>query len=256
MQVPALLNGYAPCSAVSRRVLQRSGPAADPVDLVCSSPLANGTEEESIATEPDSLPEESALERCGRSFDRVELRRLLDGTCPPTEPPAPPSGPGVPAAVLIGLVGHPEGPSIILTQRTADLENHPAEISLPGGRVEVGDDGPGGAALREAFEEIGLPQERVEILGCLPPSETVSGFRVYPIVGWIEPPIVLMPDRREVAEVFEVPLRFVVDPSSHHRDSIVFRDERHHFHVIPYAGRRIWGATAGILVDFARALAS
>jgi 8-oxo-dGTP pyrophosphatase MutT (NUDIX family) len=188
-------------------------------------------------------------------LDREGLGRLLRGTCPPAEPPVPSTGRGVPAAVLIGLLGHPEGPSIILTQRTADLDNHPAEISLPGGRVEADDEGPVAAALREAFEEIGLPPERVEILGCLPPSETISGFWVYPIVGWIEPPVDLEPDRREVAEVFEVPLSFIVDPTNHHRGSLVHRGERHHFHVMPYPGRRIWGATAGILVDLARTIA-
>ncbi len=165
-----------------------------------------------------------------------------------------PAAQGIPAAVLIGLLGHPEGPSIILTQRTADLNNHPAEISLPGGRVEADDDGPAGAALREAFEEIGLAPERVEILGCLPPHETVTGFQVYPFVGWIEPPVEFEPDRREVAEIFEVPLSFVLDPANHHRGSIVQAGPRRHFYVLPYPGRRIWGATAGILVELARTL--
>ena len=167
----------------------------------------------------------------------------------------PSAGRGVPAAVLIGLLGHREGPSIILTQRTADLDNHPAEISLPGGRVEADDEGPVAAALREAFEEIGLSPQRVEILGCLSPSETISGFWVYPIVGWIEPPVDFEPDRREVAEVFEVPLSFVLDPANHHRGSIVYQGECHHFHVLPYPDRRIWGATAGILVDLAQTIA-
>ncbi len=162
--------------------------------------------------------------------------------------------PLVPAAVLIGLIGHPEGPSIILTQRTAELNNHPAEISLPGGRVEADDEGPVAAALREAFEEIGLPPQRVEILGCLPPSETISRFLVYPLVGWVEPPIELEPDRREVAEVFEVPLSFVLDPANHRRESLVRASIRHHFYVMHYRDRRIWGATAGILVELARTL--
>ena len=196
----------------------------------------------------------------GRPPDREELRRLLRGRCPPAEPPGSPGQPesppaqGIPAAVLIGLLGHPEGPSIILTQRTADLSNHPAEISLPGGRVEADDDGPAGAALREAFEEIGLPPEKVEILGCLPPYETVTGFQVYPFVGWIEPPVEFEPDRREVAEIFEVPLSFVLDPANHHRGSIVQAGPRRDFDVLPYPGRRIWGATAGILVELARTL--
>jgi len=210
---------------------------------------------------------ELSLARDGRPPGRDELRRLLEGTCAPATgsgplerpelsagPMAPPGGRGVPAAVLIGLVGYPEGPSVILTQRTAELNNHPAEISLPGGRVEPGDGGPVAAALREAFEEIGLPPERVEILGCLQPSETISGFLVYPLVGWIAPPVEFEPDRREVAEVFEVPLGFVLDPVNHQRESLVRAGIRHHFYVIPYPGRRIWGATAGILVELARTL--
>ncbi len=191
------------------------------------------------------------------------MSRLLADTCPSAEPLGPAGRPSsplssatplVPAAVLIGLLGHPEGPSIILTQRTAELNNHPAEISLPGGRVEAKDDGPEAAALREAFEEIGLPPERVEILGCLPPSETISHFLVYPLVGWVEPPIEFEPDRREVAEVFEVPLSFVLDPANHRRESLVHAGIRHHFYVMHFRDRRIWGATAGILVQLARTL--
>jgi 8-oxo-dGTP pyrophosphatase MutT (NUDIX family) len=192
------------------------------------------------------------LEPGGDPVSRERLHRLLDGTCPLAEPPAPPAGWGVPAAVLIGLLGHAEGPSIILTQRTAGLVNHPAEISLPGGRIEAHDDDPGAAALREASEEIGLSPEKVEILGCLPPSETISGFRVYPVVGWIEPPVDFEPDRREVEAVFELPLSFLLDSTNHHSGSVFYRGERHHFPVLPYRGHRVWGATAGILVDFAR----
>ena len=210
--------------------------------------------ERAINEDEDRLGPQSAPGAGGSALDREELRRLLRGTCPPADSSASSHWRGVPAAVLIGLLGHPEGPSIILTQRTADLVNHPAEISLPGGRVEADDDGPGAAALREAFEEIGLPPEKVEILGCLPPSETISGFWVYPVVGWVDPPVQFEPDGREVAEVFEVPLSFVVDPTNHHRGSVVYRGERHQFHVLPYPGRRIWGATAGILVDLARTI--
>jgi 8-oxo-dGTP pyrophosphatase MutT (NUDIX family) len=207
-----------------------------------------------IAIDPDIGFSEGAPEPGGGSLFREKLRRLLDGTCPPAEPLASPVGQGVPAAVLIGVLGYGDDPTIILTQRTAHLVNHPAEISLPGGRVEVHDEGPEATALREAFEEIGLAPGKVEILGCLPPSETVSGFLVYPVVGWVELPVDLEPDGKEVEEVFEVPLSFVLDSENHHRGSLFYRGERHHFYVLPYPGRRIWGATAGILVDFARTL--
>jgi len=163
---------------------------------------------------------------------------------------------GVPAAVLIGVVPHPEGPGIILTERTAHLANHAAEISLPGGRVEASDRGPAAAALREAFEEIGLDPGKVELLGCLSPHPTVSGFQVHPFVGWIEPPVVLTPDRREVADIFEVPLDFILDPANHQRDSLTVDGVSREFYVLSYPGHRIWGATAGILVSLAKTLTS
>jgi 8-oxo-dGTP pyrophosphatase MutT (NUDIX family) len=160
----------------------------------------------------------------------------------------------VPAAVLIGLLACPEGPHVILTRRNANLKNHPDEISLPGGRIEADDDGPAAAALRETFEEIGVAPQNVELLGCLSPYETVTGFRVYPFVGWIELPVEFVLDTDEVAEVFHVPLSFVLDTSNHRCESIVYNGECHRYYVMEYPGRRIWGATASILVRFAQAL--
>jgi 8-oxo-dGTP pyrophosphatase MutT (NUDIX family) len=164
--------------------------------------------------------------------------------------------PGVSAAVLVGLVAHPEGPSIILTQRTEHLDNHPGEVGLPGGRVEAADAGPAQAALREAFEEVGLAPDRVEILGCLPLYNTASGFRVYPFVGWIEPPVELTADPNEVAEIFQVPLSLALDPANYRRDSLRVAGESHSFYVLPYPGRHIWGATAGMLLSLARIVGS
>ncbi len=160
----------------------------------------------------------------------------------------------MPAGVLIGLLGHRSDPQVILTRRAAHLKNHAAEISLPGGRVEADDPGPEAAALREAFEEIGLPPDRVDVLGCLPSHLTVSQFRVYPFVGWIEPPLEYVVDAYEVEEVFEVPLSFVLDRSNHHWEDAVLTGRRHGFYVLDYPGHRIWGATAGILVSLAEAL--
>jgi 8-oxo-dGTP pyrophosphatase MutT (NUDIX family) len=160
----------------------------------------------------------------------------------------------VPAAVLIALINSPQGLEIILTQRTAEMRNHPAQVSLPGGRIEPQDASPADAALREAAEEVGLPPDRVEILGCLPLYRTVSDYCVHPFVGWAEPPVSLVPDEREVADVFLVPLQFVIDPRNHKRETM-WRDGReHHYYVLPYPGRRIWGATAAILVSLARVL--
>ena len=165
-------------------------------------------------------------------------------------------GPGVPAAVLIGLVGRAAEPTVILTRRQPFLRNHAAEISLPGGRVEDTDDHPATAALRETFEEIGVSPDKVEVLGCLSPVMTVSDFRVYPLVGWIESPVSYNIDEREVAEVFEIPLAFVLDKANHRREVASFESGRHEFDVLEYSGHRVWGATAGILVDLARVLSA
>jgi 8-oxo-dGTP pyrophosphatase MutT (NUDIX family) len=166
-----------------------------------------------------------------------------------------PAGGRIPAAVLIGVVARADGARILLTQRTAHLKDHAGQISLPGGRIESGDRDVVAAALREAREEIGLDPTRVDVLGGLPVYETITGFRIHPVVGWIEPPIELVPDPYEVAEVFEVPLDFALDPRNHERDSYERDGRRRHFFVLRFEGRYIWGATAGILVNLSRLLA-
>ena len=159
-----------------------------------------------------------------------------------------------PAAVLIGLVERPGGPAILLTQRTEHLRDHAGQISFPGGRIEPGDASPAAAALREAGEEIGLAAAKVEVLGELAPYDTVTGFRIHPVVGWIEPPLALQLDRFEVADAFEVPLQFIVDPANQRRHSYRRGALTRGYYVLPYQGRFIWGATAGILVNLSRLL--
>ncbi len=187
-------------------------------------------------------------------MDKASIRLLLEGTCGPVGKESQSPRPGVPAAVLVGLVARPGGPNVVLTLRTAHLKNHPAEVSFPGGRVEPEDVSPTATALREAFEEIGLDPAKVELLGCLPAYQTITDFCVAPVVGWIEPPVTFVRDEDEVADVFEVPLSFVLDPANHRCESIFWKGEEHSYFVLPYPGRRIWGATAGMLVDLARAL--
>ena len=202
----------------------------------------------------DGLRDRDGLRRCLRDAGgRLDPQGWLAGDEGHDRAGATPN-PRTPAAVLLGLVARPEGPHVILTQRTAHLRDHAGQISLPGGRIEPTDEGPAAAALREAFEEIGLAPGKVELLGGLRHYDTVTGFRIHPVVGWIEPPVELAPDPFEVAEVFEVPLGFALDPLNHRRDSYVRNGEVRHFYVLPYRERYIWGATAGILVNFARLL--
>jgi len=158
------------------------------------------------------------------------------------------------AAVLVPLVNRPHGLQVLLTQRSADLPDHPGQISFPGGRVEPDDASLAAAALREAAEEVGLPAPQVTVLGHLSEYETVTGFRVTPVVGWVEPPLVLTPDPLEVAAVFEVPLAFLLDPENQQRHYRMLGTSRRDFWAIPYGERFIWGATAAMLLILDRTL--
>jgi 8-oxo-dGTP pyrophosphatase MutT (NUDIX family) len=160
----------------------------------------------------------------------------------------------VAAAVLVPLVNRPDGLHVLLTERSADLPDHPGQISFPGGRVEPDDVDDAAAALREAHEEIGLPPDRVQVLGELALYETVSGYRVKPVVGWIEPPVELTPDPVEVAAVFEVPLAFLLDPANHLRHFRMLGELRRDYWAMPYGDRYIWGATAAMLLILERTL--
>jgi len=158
------------------------------------------------------------------------------------------------AAVMVPLVHRPEGVQLLLTQRTAHLSDHAGQISFPGGRVEAHDRSREETALRETEEEIGIRRESVTLLGRLPEYEVPSGFRITPVVAWIEPPFDLTPDPFEVAAVFEVPLGHFLDMARYQRREYRFRGRHRHYMAIPYEGRYIWGATAGMLYSFARVL--
>jgi len=163
-------------------------------------------------------------------------------------------GTPIPAAVLVALVNRTEGLQVLFTERAAHLPDHPGQISFPGGRREPEDPDDAAAALREAHEEIGLPPAQVEVLGELAPYETVTGYRVKPVVGWVEPPLSLAPDPLEVAAVFEVPLDFLLDPANHLRHFRMLGELRRDYWAMPYGERYIWGATAAMLLILERTL--
>ena len=160
------------------------------------------------------------------------------------------------AAVLVPIVRRPDALQVLLTQRTSHLADHSGQISFPGGRVEAHDASREETALRETEEEIGLSRERITVLGRLPVYEIPSGFRITPVVGWVEPPFDLQLDAFEVASAFEVPLTHFVDPARYQRREYRFRGRHRHYMAIPFEGRYIWGATAGMLYSLARTLSA
>jgi 8-oxo-dGTP pyrophosphatase MutT (NUDIX family) len=151
-----------------------------------------------------------------------------------------------PAAVLIPVVDRPE-PAVLLTQRTPDLPSHPGQIAFPGGKIDEEDDGPLSAALREAEEEIGLDRNLVEPLGYLDLYLTFSGFRILPLVARVEPNYALTLNAREVADAFEVPLDFLMEPLNHQFLKRDWKGIERAYYAMPFGERYIWGVTAGIL---------
>lgn len=152
-----------------------------------------------------------------------------------------------PASVLVPLVVREDGLYVLLTQRTAHLTDHAGQISFPGGRAEDFDAGPVDTALRETEEEIGLARTHVDVLGTLPVYYTGTGYAVTPVVALVHPPFELTADPHEVAEIFEVPLSFLMDGLNHQRILAELADIRRRFYAMPYQGYYIWGATAGML---------
>jgi 8-oxo-dGTP pyrophosphatase MutT (NUDIX family) len=182
----------------------------------------------------------------GEPYNRDELHGILPDDLVPMQ-----------AAVLVGIVARDAVPRVLLTLRTDGLRHHAGQVSFPGGRMEAGDDGPLGAATREAWEEIGLASALVEPLGYLDPMLTITGFRVMPVVAWIDPAFMPQPDPSEVADVFEVPLvELLASGNLRSIDLHVGGRPRRVFEYVgPGAGgRRIWGATALILHNLAQRL--
>jgi len=159
------------------------------------------------------------------------------------------AGPFRPAAVLIPIIGHAEGATVLLTLRADTLARHAGQVSFPGGRVDPQDLSPAETALRESEEEIGLDRVQVTILGALDNHETGSGYVITPVVGWVTPPLALTPHPGEVAAIFEVPLDFLLDRANHSTGIGTFKEREWRYTKIPYLEHRIWGATASIIVN-------
>jgi 8-oxo-dGTP pyrophosphatase MutT (NUDIX family) len=166
------------------------------------------------------------------------------------------------AAVLVPLVQRASGLQVLLTQRTAHLRDHAGQISFPGGRAEPGDADAVATALRETEEEVGLARRHIEVIGALPVYRTVTNFDVTPVVALVNPPFEIRPDSFEVAEVFEVPLAFLMTPAHHRRHLFEHEGHRREFLSMPWPrpdGQGeyfIWGATAAMLRNFYRLLAA
>jgi 8-oxo-dGTP pyrophosphatase MutT (NUDIX family) len=187
----------------------------------------------------------------------VERLRAALST-PPAKPPLEgdlaelTSGGAVPAAVLIAITDRAE-PGVILTVRREHLRTHAGQVAFPGGRIDESEDA-FAAALREADEELGLPPDDVELVGAIEDYRTVTGYIVTPVIGVIPPDLPLYPHELEVADWFEGPLAHLLDPANQHRKSALFQGRERHYYEIMWDGRRIWGATAAMIVNLSRRL--
>jgi 8-oxo-dGTP pyrophosphatase MutT (NUDIX family) len=186
--------------------------------------------------------------------EAAEIREATHGDHDLNPSETPPSAALRPAAVLVPLIDHPDGMTVLLTQRTAHLSAHAGQIAFPGGRIEEHDANVVAAALRETEEEVGLSRALISVIGRLDTYVTGTGFEITPIVGIVAPRYTLTIDPYEVAEAFEVPLSYILDNRNHNRTERESAGRTRVFFVLPYEGRNIWGATAGILVNLAEVL--
>jgi len=185
--------------------------------------------------------------------------RLRDALArPPLEPPLDGDLPelraraDVAAAVLIAITDRPE-PGVILTVRREHMRTHAGQIAFPGGRIDPGEDAVA-AAIREAHEEVLVPPQLVEVVGAIEPYRTVTGYVVTPVLGVLPPDIALEPHEHEVADLFAAPLGYLLDPSNQRLRSALFQGRTRHYYEIVWNDRRIWGATAAMIVNLSRRL--
>ena len=160
---------------------------------------------------------------------------------------------GTPAAVLVAVTERPS-PGLLLTVRREHLRTHAGQVAFPGGRIDPGEDAVA-AALREAQEEISLDPAQVQVLGAADPYRTVTNYLVTPVIGLVPPDLPLHGNEHEVADWFEAPLDFLVDPANQQRRSAVYQGRERHYYEIEWNGRRIWGATAAMIVNLSRRMA-
>ncbi len=158
----------------------------------------------------------------------------------------------IPAAVLIGITDRDE-PGVILTVRRENLRTHAGQVAFPGGRLDLGETEEE-AALREAWEEIGIPASEIDVVDTLQPYRTITNYLVTPVIAVVRPDLPLLPHEPEVADWFEAPLAFVLDPANQSRKSVLFHGQTRHYYEILWNGRRIWGATAAVIVNLSRRL--
>lgn len=152
-----------------------------------------------------------------------------------------------PAAVLAPIIRRTEGWTLMFTERAIDMPSHPGQVSFPGGRVQAEDADAIATALRETYEEIGIEPHFIRPLGVIDPYVTGTGYRIIPVIAFVEPGFVLKPDPREVAEVFETPIAYLLDPENHLVIEGEWRGAKGRYYEMPHDGRRIWGVTAGMI---------
>jgi 8-oxo-dGTP pyrophosphatase MutT (NUDIX family) len=189
----------------------------------------------------------SLIDRLREALTQPSVLPLLEGDLPEERALA-----SVPAAVLVGITDRPD-PGVILTVRREHMRTHAGQVAFPGGRIDPGEDSVE-AALREAWEELGLNPGAAEIVGAIDPYRTVTGYVVTPVLAVVQPDQPLSPHEHEVADWFEAPLAFVLDPTNQQYKSALFQGRERHYYEIMWGERRIWGATASMIVNLSRRL--